>query len=207
MHNYLKRFPHFTADAQTLSLRGAKVVVPVYKDNKDTHPKLAVIGIEPIYGSDFNLGRAYHDYVTRFMVNVHGDDTTVIAAGLASSERIFKQNDRGTGNPPRCIARPRVESVELACSLTPEMISKNILCDVPGSIWHIGALFSAIQTLGHIVTADLRQCEFPLYCMRHLPPIKLTKLEALIDLEKPFVIPRMYNGQFNISITPAATTF
>lgn len=207
MQQYLKQFSHFTADAQTLSFRNAKVIVPVYKDNKDEHPQLAVIGIEPIYGTRTNLARAYHDYISRFMVNVHDEDTTAVARSLAGTERIFKQNDRGGSNPPRCVARPRLESIELACSLTPEMISKNILCDVPGSLYHIGALFSAIQTLGHIVTADRRYCEFPLYCMRHLPPIKLIKVEDLITTDTPYVIPRMYHGLFNTPIVPASQTF
>ena len=202
MHPYLKQFSHFNPDAHTLSLRNARITVPVFKDNRDEDPKLAVISIEPVYGTELNLSRAYHTYVSRFMVNAHGDDTSAVVKQLVGTERIFVKNDRGTKNPPKCIARPTLESIALACSLTAEQIGKNILCDVPGGLYHIGALFSAIQTLGHIVTADGRYCDFPLYCLRHLPPIKLLKLEEVIPYDKPYVIPRMYIGQFNIAVTP-----
>lgn len=206
MHPYLKQLSHFNPDINTLSLRGAQIAVPIFKDNKDVDPQLAVIAIEPIYGTEYNFSKAYHDYISRYMVNAHSDDIVPVVKALSGTERIFVNNDRGTKNPPKCIARPTIESIQLACSLTAEQIGKNILCDVPGGIYHIGALMSVIQTLGFIITADGRYCNFPLYCLRYLPPIKLCKLLEVLPYDKPFKIPRMYIGHFNHAITPAVTS-
>ena len=190
MLSYFHGLQHVRPDVNTVNLNRAKIVVPIYE--KDfSNLRLAVLSIQPIYGTNYSYQTAVQPYTINFMTRLHSDTQfDKLVRSVATNERVWKTLDRSSKNTPKCVANPSEKSLAMLLNLEEEDFGK--LSTDSAFNAHVGSFFCALNNLGYIIYKDGTYSEFPTHCAKYMPPFVLTKLEEVKPLNKSFDMPRMF---------------